>query len=210
MRQRAALRRRPRRAAPAHDHGDDHDHDLSLIDLIPPAEPAGGDEPAFAAFDGEPDPPPTDAAIESRQLAGAARRAAYRLKAAHPQVVFTSGRRELRDQARAMSQNVARERDWIERTYRATPLRQALQDWVDAHPEATDAPALAEGLMSVFAATDEADVAQFSRHLAGLAFDVQPVDGPAGEAIKATIRALPGLRLFLEKEGGLVRWHAEF
>jgi hypothetical protein len=48
-----------------------------------------------------------------------------------------------------------------------------------------------------------------SRHLSGDAFDVQPVEDNA-DAIKQTIRKLPGLQLFLDREGGLVRWHAQF
>ena len=43
----------------------------------------------------------------------------------------------------------------------------------------------------------------------GEAFDVQPVDKDA-DAIKKTIRGLDGLGKFLDSEGGLVRWHAEF
>ena len=49
-----------------------------------------------------------------------------------------------------------------------------------------------------------------SKHFSGEAFDVQPVPGSKGEAIKAAIRKLPGLVKFLEAEGGLVRWHAQF
>ena len=52
--------------------------------------------------------------------------------------------------------------------------------------------------------------ARLSKHFSGQAFDVQPVAGAAGSAIKKTIRALPKLNNFLEKEGGLVRWHADF
>ena len=46
-------------------------------------------------------------------------------------------------------------------------------------------------------------------HLSGDAFDVQPVI-PDSDDIMQTIRDLPGLRQFLEKEGHLIRWHAEF
>jgi hypothetical protein len=42
-----------------------------------------------------------------------------------------------------------------------------------------------------------------------MAFDVQPVTQDA-DAIKKSIRALAGLDKFLEMEGGLVRWHAQF
>jgi hypothetical protein len=55
----------------------------------------------------------------------------------------------------------------------------------------------------------EVDVLKISRHLTGRAFDVRPVMQNA-EAIKADIRALPGLNKFLEKEAGHVRWHAQF
>ena len=54
-----------------------------------------------------------------------------------------------------------------------------------------------------------AELGSFSRHLSGLAFDVQPVTEDA-DAIKKSIRALAGLDKFLEMEGGLVRWHAQF
>jgi hypothetical protein len=38
---------------------------------------------------------------------------------------------------------------------------------------------------------------------------VQPVETDA-DAIKKSIRELEGIGKFLEKEGGLVRWHAQF
>jgi hypothetical protein len=41
------------------------------------------------------------------------------------------------------------------------------------------------------------------------AFDVQPVTKNAA-SIKKSIQNLPGIKKLLEKEGGLVRWHAEF
>ena len=79
-------------------------------------------------------------------------------------------------------------------------------------PEGGEEDEVAAGLLSVFdAATPEA-VGKFSKHLSGEAFDVQPVtnDATAAEAIKKTIRGLDGLGKFLETEGGLVRWHAQF
>jgi hypothetical protein len=56
---------------------------------------------------------------------------------------------------------------------------------------------------------NDAELSTLSKHLSGDAFDVQPVDTDA-DAIKKTIRGLDGLDKFLEKEGGLVRWHAQF
>lgn len=150
-----------------------------------------------------------DPQIEKLALRPTARSAAYALKLKHPQVVFTSGRRGKADQARAMSQNVAGRRDWIGTTYLPTKASKACQDWVDAHPDAISAGAIEAGLMSVFASLADAELGQLSRHLSGDAFDIQPLE-PDKAGIKDTIRGLPGLRQFLDREGGLVRWHAEF
>lgn len=150
-----------------------------------------------------------DTEIEALDLAPTARAAAYALKAAHPAVRFTSGRRNKSDQARAMASNVVKQRKWIEETYAASDLRNALQAWVDDHPKATQTPEVAAGLLGVLEAATGVEVGKFSKHLSGEAFDVQPVT-PDANAIKKTIRSLPGLGKFLETEGGLVRWHAQF
>jgi hypothetical protein len=55
----------------------------------------------------------------------------------------------------------------------------------------------------------EADLLKISRHSTGRAFDIRPVTENAA-AIEADIRALPGLQKFLDREGGHVRWHAQF
>jgi len=148
--------------------------------------------------------------IDSLRLTGAADAGARALKKAHPDVVFTSGRREVADQARAMSGNVAVNRRWIGQTYANTPEARALQAWVNAHPEADTAGEIAAGLVGVMAGWTDVQKGRLSKHFSGQAFDVQPVSGPRGDAIKATIRALPGLVKFLDREGGLVRWHAQF
>jgi hypothetical protein len=172
------------------------------VGVSPAAEPAtGASTPAAAATE-------TDPAIEALDLRGKARTGAYALKKAHPSVTFTSGRRNKEDQARAMAGNVVTERTWIKDTYKASTLRDALQKWVDDHPEKTTKDEIKAGLLSVFDEAADEDVAKFSRHLSGDAFDVQPVETDA-DAIKKTIRELDGCE-FLEKEGGLVRWHAQF
>jgi len=150
-----------------------------------------------------------DAEIEALDLAPTARTAAYALKKAHPSVKFTSGRRNKEDQARAMAGNVAKNRKWIEETYANSPLRKKCQDWVNGNPKKTTQAEIAEGLLSVFNAATDDDLGKFSKHLSGMAFDVQPVTEDA-EKIKATIRSLSGLDKFLDTEGGLVRWHAQF
>ena len=153
--------------------------------------------------------PPIDPEIEKLDLAPAAKAAAYELKRLHPGVVFTSGRRDTVAQARAMASNVAKKRKWIVETYKESTARAACQTWVDDHPEATTPAQIQEGLLSVFNSLTPDQLGGLSKHLSGNAFDVQPVDKDAA-AIKASIRGLEGLGLFLEREGGLERWHAEF
>ena len=173
----------------------------------PPPGPVGasppiGSKPVTAAAVTDPD-------IEALDLRGAARRGAYALKKAHPSVKFTSGRRSKADQARAMASNVVRNRKWIEDTYSAGTVSNACQKWVDNNPEKKTQDEIAAGLLSVMDAAADADLAKLSKHLSGDAFDVQPVEADAA-AIKKTIRGLEGLGKFLDKEGGLVRWHAQF
>ena len=149
-----------------------------------------------------------DPAIEALQLRGAAKRAAYALKKKHPSVRFTSGRRNKEDQARAMASNVVLNRKWIEETYVSTAASRACQSWVNKNPGKVTKEDLTAGLVSVLSKLTDSQLAMLSKHLSGDAFDVQPVEANAA-AIKKTIRQLPGVK-FLEKEGGLVRWHAQF
>ena len=150
-----------------------------------------------------------DPEIEALHLAPTARAAAYALKKAYPSVKFTSGRRDKEDQARAMASNVVKNRKWIEQTYLNSPLRNKCQDWVDNHPGKKTQVEIQQGLLSVFNTVNDADLGKFSKHLSGMAFDVRPVESNAA-SIKKTIRNLSGLDKFIEKEGGLVRWHAQF
>src|SRR6266550_5704535 len=146
--------------------------------------------------------------IEELQLAPVAKEAATILRSKHPALEFTSGRRDIRQQAHAMAGNIValHDRKWIGNTYIAAAK---LQAWVDQHPEAKTVDALTDGLEQTMKAMPEAELMKISRHLTGRAFDVRPVTANAA-AIKADIRRLPGLHKFLEKEGGLVRWHAQF
>src|SRR5262249_23488053 len=83
------------------------------------------------------------------------------------------------------------------------------QQWVDAHSQATSADQIAAGLLETMNALTDTEIGQLSRHLSGDAFDVQPII-PDSDGIIETIRDLPGLRQFLEREGHLICWHAEF
>jgi hypothetical protein len=151
----------------------------------------------------------TDPEIEALNLSETAKKAAYELKKKHPSVTFTSGRRDKQEQASAMAGNVVANRNWIKETYVQTAARDACQKWVDDNKDKKTKDEIASGLKGVLDGLTDAQLGQLSKHLSGDAFDVQPVDQDA-EEIKKTIRGLSGLSKFLEKEGGLVRWHAQF
>ena len=144
--------------------------------------------------------------IEEMDLTPIAENAARILFAKHPTLEFTSGRRSKFQQAHAMANNVVKNRKWIGQTYLAGAK---LQRWVDTHPQAKTVDAITAGLAEVIQGMADEECNKISRHLTGRAFDVRPVTVNAAK-IKADIRALPGLHKFLDKEGGLIRWHAQF
>jgi hypothetical protein len=150
-----------------------------------------------------------DSKIEALKLSSKAKKAAYKLKEAHPAVTFTSGRRDKDEQAGAMAGNVTKNRKWIEQTYVKSKARDACQKWVDDNADKTSKSDIKKGLATTLKALSDGELGKLSKHLSGDAFDVQPVTKDAS-AIKKTIKGLPGITKFLEKEGGLVRWHAQF
>jgi hypothetical protein len=146
--------------------------------------------------------------IDELQLQPVAREAAELLKEKHPDLEFTSGRRTIHQQAHAMAANIVslNDRQWIGKTYFAGAK---LQQWVDAHPQAKTVDQLTAGLEATMNAMTQAEVLKISKHLTGNAFDIRPVMENS-DTIVADIEALPGLVKFLTKEGGHVRWHAQF
>ena len=148
--------------------------------------------------------------IPELDLVDYAQSAAERLLAAIPSVVFTSGRRDSNQQADAMAGNVVSQPRWIEETYSQSQERDTLQGWVDSHPAATTKAEIAGGLVEIMSNWTDDQKKLLSRHFSGQAFDVQPVAGALGEAIKKAIQNLPNLRRFLDAEGGLTIWHADF
>ena len=146
--------------------------------------------------------------ISSLGLSATAKKAAEELLKAHPAVVFTSGKRDLAEQADAMAGNVVKTRDYIKKTYASSDASKACQKWVDDHPEVKSQKDIAAGLLETLKGLGS-KAGQISKHLTGDAFDVQPVSKDA-DAIKKTIKGLAGLEKFLEKEAGLTIWHAQF
>ncbi len=129
---------------------------------------------------------------------------ARELRRRAPGVIFTSGRRDIARQARAMAGNVVVNRRWIEQTYRSTTAIQSLQQWVNSHPNADTVDEIARGLTDLMNAMPEAQRMGISKHLSGRAFDVKPNSCPT-----SAITALSP-RQFLQREGGLVIWHVGF
>lgn len=149
----------------------------------------------------------SDAAIDALDLAPDAKKAAKMLKEEHPDITFTSGRRNIAEQAHAMASNiVSSDRKWIEKTYTSAAK---LQKWVDDNPKSETVEEIAKGLEKTMKDMTDSERANVSKHLTGEAFDVQPQEKDA-EKIKKDIKNLPGVTKFLEKEGNLVRWHAQF
>lgn len=150
-------------------------------------------------------------AIEGLDLEATAKAAAYELKKKHPTIEFTSGRRGVTDQARAMAQNIVESsnRKWITATYIATDPIKKLQKWVDDNPTKTAVADISTGLETIMNSMTDAERAQVSKHLTGEAFDVKPVTKDAA-VIKKDMQSLKGAKKFLEREGGLVRWHVQF
>ena len=151
----------------------------------------------------------TDPDVEALNLSDVAKKGAYELKRQYPAVVFTSGRRDKSEQASAMASNVVLNRNWIKETYATNEASAACQKWVDDNPDKKTKAEIAAGLNSVMDGLSDEQLGHLSKHLSGDAFDVQPVDKDAA-GIKKAIRGLAGLDKFLEKEGGLIRWHAQF
>jgi hypothetical protein len=145
--------------------------------------------------------------IDSLNLRGKAKKAAEELLKQFPHIVFTSGLRDISHQAHAMAGNVVKTRDYIKKTYKPSDASKACQKWVEDHPEAKTKAAIAAGLLETLNGLGS-KAGQISKHLTGEAFDVQPVTKDAA-AIKQVMKKLAG-KGFLEKEAGLVIWHAQF
>jgi hypothetical protein len=148
--------------------------------------------------------------IDELKLVDYAKKAAEKLLLDFSDVVFTSGRRDVAQQASAMAGNVVHNRNWIAETYVPSPERDSLQGWVDANPEATAKDSIAAGLAGIMSLWTDDQKRKLSRHFSGQAFDVQPMSGTRGDDVKAAIKHLPNIRKFLENEGGLIIWHADF
>lgn len=141
-------------------------------------------------------------------LTGNALKAATELILKHPDAVITSGRRNVTEQAMAMAKNIIADRRFIVKTYVASKISMACQQWVDEHPTASQRE-VQVGIGALLRTFSSNDLAKLSKHLGGMAFDVRPEDGTVGELIRAELVSLAKKYngTFLDHEGSLKRWH---
>lgn len=147
------------------------------------------------------------------------RRAAEAIQRLHPDIVFTSGRRDLHAQARAMARNVFRDPLFMEVTYKPGRAKMLLEHWLREHPDATEQD-MVEGFTVVLGGMEQLALAQLSRHFSGDAWDAAYPklddgndDDAEAAAIKQDLMALSpdfGVEKVLLKEGSIKVIHAQF
>src|SRR5262245_22855627 len=104
--------------------------------------------------------------ISSLGLSSTAKKAAEELLKAHPDIEFTSVKRDLEEQASAMAGNVVKTRDYIKNTYGSSDASKACQKWVEDHPEAKAQKDIAAGLLETLNGLGS-KAAYLSKHLTG-------------------------------------------
>lgn len=161
--------------------------------------------------------------IQELRLSHIAERAARLVLERHPEVVFTSGRRDLMDQARAMAQNaVTFGATWLDDTYKNKRIVHHLMTYMEENPDhCRDAKILGHHFYEQLQEHFAGDLMKFP-HVRGNAFDIAwprlangLINRPDGERICRTIELLPieydiPLDLLLRKEGRLDVIHAQF
>jgi hypothetical protein len=159
--------------------------------------------------------------IDQLDLNPHAQQAAQLVLAAYPDVVFTSGRRDARGQARAMAANTIRYGvAWLGQTYKNQAMVQQLEAWMEQHlDQIASINQMGEGFYQTLVLDQAGALAQFP-HCRGDAFDAAcprfadgRIDEPRTSAIKQFLERLPSyLRLekVLSREGAHRVIHAQF
>ena len=129
-------------------------------------------------------------------------------------IVFERGLASPSEQWAAMAKNVAGpplRRDWIRRTYLASPVVNAMGTAVESPALANDAgrDAIAATLAAVAARFSLAALEEAFPHCRGDAFDLRPILARHGLYVAAWLKAEARAKggRFLMKEGSLDRWH---
>ena len=161
--------------------------------------------------------------IQEMRLSPFTEQAALIIKKLHPEAVFTSGRRDIMDQARVMAYNAIRYGSgWLDSTYKDKRIVNCLMTHMEENPEqCSDPKVLAHAFYEQLQENFAGDLMKFP-HVRGDAFDIAwpklgngLIDRASGELICKTIERLPidfdiPLDLLLRKEGKLDVIHAQF
>lgn len=156
--------------------------------------------------------------LHALKLSPVAHHAAEAVLAAYPDAVFTSGRRDARQQAKAMAANTIRYGvGWLGQTYKNQDMVKQLETWMEEHLDQTaSVEQLGEGFYATLVSQQAGQFAQFP-HCRGDAFDIAcprlgigGIDEARTHAIKQCIERQPGCQLVLTREGGLRLIHAQF
>lgn len=150
--------------------------------------------------------------IDELNLDPIMKRRAEELLARCPWVVYTSGRRDLQAQARAMAQNhVADPQAYLTKTYRNGKV--FLAAIVELAPvDQRSVEKVATAIRSVF---EEQPDALVWKHRDGTCVDIQPLEDAfgdptvKGQEVIRFIQNCPDTVRFIMREGGLRRWHWE-
>lgn len=139
----------------------------------------------------------------------------------HPTAIFTSGRRDAREQAHAMAVNTIKYGvAWLGDTYKNREMVQQLEDWMEQNLEKTASiQMMTQGFYDTLTSLQAGQLAQFP-HCRGDAWDIacprfanDQIDEDETLRIKRTIERLPitlGLQLILTREGQHRIIHAQF
>lgn len=149
--------------------------------------------------------------LSQLNITGKALAAATQYSLVYPGAVYTSGRRTIDEQAWAMASNIIRNHKWVEQTYVHSAPALACQQWVDTATQPLIEKQIASALTWILAGFEDTSLASLSLHLSGNAFDVLPLAGPQGAASIALLQSMARIYSgkFLQREGGLIRWHWE-
>ncbi len=103
----------------------------------------------------------------------------------------------------------SKDRRWIAKTYKQSEVSDALQEWVNLNQQITGRDEISSGLFACMGWFEPKELAKLSKHLSGQAFDVKPTDGLTGTLMLSALTKLAKKYSgkFIEREGGLVRWH---
>lgn len=160
--------------------------------------------------------------LQELRLSPTAEKAALFVLKLHPEAIFTSGKRDIMDQARAMAQNAIRYGSgWLDSTYKDKRIVKCLMTYMEENPEHCAEPKiLAHHFYEQLQEHFSGDLMKFP-HVRGDAFDIQYPrlknglhDKPSADRIMATIRSLPEFGMPLEwvtdQEGKLRVIHVQF